>query len=128
MNNFLKKIKYLSLVLLIKPLSVLAYNFEKDSGLSETGGNAGYVDNLQNIKPEGLIISVVNYLLSLIGVIFLILIVTAGIKWMTAAGNEDQLKKAKSTITQSLIGLAIVFLAYLISFFVVQFFTGKVFS
>lgn len=129
MNYFLKKIKYLGLALLIKPLNVwAAYDFKTESGLESTANHAGYFASLKSLDPESLIILIVNYLLGIIGVIFLVLIITAGLKWMTAEGNEEQLKKAKQSLIQSLIGIAVVFLAYLISYFVIYFLTETVLS
>ena len=86
-------------------------------------------DNLGNaLKNTGLesnlelsIGTVVNGLLSLVGTIFLVLTVWAGIMWMTAQGNEEKVAKAKSIVTQATIGLVLVMAAYAITAFV----TGK---
>jgi len=58
--------------------------------------------------------------LSFLGVIFVVLIVYGGILWMTAMGNDQQVDKAKKIITESIIGLVIVVLAYSISFLVIK--------
>lgn len=50
--------------------------------------------------------------LSLIGVIFLILMIFAGYNWMTAQGEEEKVNKAKSIIIQCIIGIIIVVGAY----------------
>jgi len=63
----------------------------------------------------GVIISVV---LSLVGVIFLILMIYAGILWMTASGNEQQISKAKSLLINTIIGIIIVFSAYALTTFI----------
>ena len=52
--------------------------------------------------------------LSLIGVIFLILMIYAGYNWMTAQGEEEKVEKAKDTLTRAIIGLIIVVGAYAI--------------
>src|SRR3989339_79287 len=69
----------------------------------------------------GSISTVIVGVLSLAGTIFLVLTVYAGILWMTAQGNEDQVTKAKDIVTQAIIGLAITLAAYAITAFV----TGK---
>lgn len=51
---------------------------------------------------------VVNTALSLLGVIFIVLMVLAGYNWMTASGNEQKVDEAKSTIKRAIIGLVIV--------------------
>jgi len=56
------------------------------------------------------------------GVIFLILAIYGGFKWMTAAGNEESVEKAKKTITNAILGLVIVLAAYAIVKFIVEIF------
>ncbi len=62
---------------------------------------------------------IINVFLSVLGLIFLILTVYAGYLWMTARGNEEIVKKAKETLTNSVIGLILVLVAYSIARFVV---------
>ncbi|HPY99415.1 MAG TPA: hypothetical protein PK009_01180, partial [bacterium] len=51
---------------------------------------------------------IINGALGLLGVIFIALVILAGYNWMTAAGNEEAVKKAQNTIQHALIGLIIV--------------------
>ncbi len=62
---------------------------------------------------------VIRMALSLLGVIFLSLMLYAGFLWMTARGNDQQVEKAIKTIRQAVIGLIIVTSAYSITAFVV---------
>lgn len=62
--------------------------------------------------------TVVWVALGLLGVIFLALIIMAGFKWMTAGGNDEQIKSATNTIKAATIGLIIVVLAYSITYFI----------
>lgn len=64
--------------------------------------------------------SIVNILLGLLGVFFVILLVVAGWRYLTAQGEPDKTKKAIGTITSAVIGLAIVLSAYIIARFVLQ--------
>ncbi len=64
--------------------------------------------------------SLIQTLLAFLGVIFLILIIYAGLLWMTAAGNEDKVKKAQSILMSSIIGLIVLLSAYAISYFVIS--------
>lgn len=64
--------------------------------------------------------SLIAVLLAFLGIIFLILIIYAGLLWMTAGGNEDNVKKAKSILLNSVIGLVILLSAYAISKFVID--------
>lgn len=62
--------------------------------------------------------TVVKGLLSIVGTVFLLLTVYAGILWMTAQGNDEKVTKAKDTIQAAVIGLFIVMAAYAITAFV----------
>lgn len=64
--------------------------------------------------------AVVNVFLGLLGTIFLILILYGGFLWMTAAGNEERIKKATQVIGRAVIGLIIVAMAYGITYFVLR--------
>ena len=72
-----------------------------------SGDNGPYVHSDDNTLPVilGLII---NGALSLLGIIFIILVIISGYQWMTAGGNEETVKKAQKTITNSIIGLIVV--------------------
>jgi TRAP-type C4-dicarboxylate transport system permease small subunit len=67
--------------------------------------------------PE-IIGAVIAAFLSLLGVIFLILIIYGGFLWMTSGGNEQKVLKAKKTLTRAVIGLIIIVSAYSITYFV----------
>ncbi len=65
--------------------------------------------------------AIIGTFLSLLGVIFLILIIYGGFIWMTSTGNEIKVLKAKKVITQAVIGLIIILSAYSITSFVFHF-------
>lgn len=54
----------------------------------------------------------IQALLGLIGTIALLLLIIAGIVYITAAGNEEKIKQAKKIITGTIIGLGIALVAY----------------
>jgi Type IV secretion system pilin len=60
---------------------------------------------------------IIRTALQLIGIVFLVLMLYAGFLWMTAGGNEESVTKAKNIIKASIIGLAIIFAAYSITYF-----------
>lgn len=93
------------------------------SGLNETAGkvtafipqvadDSGANDFLAT--KVGQIISVA---LSFVGVLFFILMIYAGILWMTASGNEQQISKAKGLLINAVIGIIVVFSAYALTAF-----------
>lgn len=61
---------------------------------------------------------VIKAFLSLLGIIFVILMLIAGYNWMTAAGEEEKVRKAQKTIQRAIIGLVIIVLAYSITYFI----------
>ena len=96
------------------------YNFNKKSGLNTAADKAGYeTDNPKN-NIENYISGIITLVLSMLGVLFLILIIYGGFLWMTAMGNEEKAKKAKNLITDALIGLIIVLAAYAIAYFIIN--------
>jgi cbb3-type cytochrome oxidase subunit 3 len=128
MKPLYKKISLLFLtifLLLSFSSSVLASNsfdFAADSGLKSTADKTGHTkqtffNNANSL--EGGVANIIFALLSLVGMIFLILLIYGGVFWMTARGNETQAQKAKNIITNSVVGLAVVLLAYAISIFII---------
>jgi hypothetical protein len=61
---------------------------------------------------------IINVALGLLGMVILVLIIYGGFLWMTAAGNDDQVTKAKKIMTNAVIGLVIVMASYAIANFV----------
>ena len=105
----------------------IGFNVCRAANLSDWGDNlskaagqqgAGYDTTVTG--PEQAIGKVIQAALSVVGVIFLILMIYGGYLWMTARGNEPQVEKAKNLITAAIIGLVIVLAAYAISIFVVD--------
>ncbi|OGH58698.1 MAG: hypothetical protein A2725_03310 [Candidatus Magasanikbacteria bacterium RIFCSPHIGHO2_01_FULL_33_34] len=86
-----------------------------NSPLETVRGQAGFEasDSLGTISGR-----VINVALSMVGLMFLLLMVYAGFLWMTARGEEDQVNKAKSIIKGTVIGLVLVLSAYAITFLV----------
>ncbi|HAM88222.1 MAG: hypothetical protein US83_C0010G0041 [Candidatus Falkowbacteria bacterium GW2011_GWC2_38_22] len=58
--------------------------------------------------------------LSLIGILFLGLMIYGGFIWMIARGNEGEVTKAKDLIQAAIIGLVVVLAAYAITQFIGQ--------
>ena len=63
---------------------------------------------------------VIKIVLGFLGLIFLILILWAGFTWMTSAGNEEKISKAKKMMVAAIIGAAFVLAAYAITYFVID--------
>ena len=94
-----------------------------NQNLTNAGAEAGTSDSgdLQSIVG-----TVINAALTLVGLIFLILMVYAGYLWMTARGSDEIINKAKGIITAAIIGLVLVISAYAITVFVTKRFEKSV--
>ena len=98
--------------LLILPYFVFAADHMGDV-LKNVGKYGGYnsSDEYTLSKIAG---TAVYAFLSLLGVIFIVLMIYGGYTWMTASGDEEKVKKAQQTIKTAIIGLIIVVGAYVI--------------
>ncbi|MFH1890885.1 MAG: hypothetical protein ABIJ91_04985 [Candidatus Kuenenbacteria bacterium] len=95
-----------------------AFNFSKslDDIASEAGLKTGSEETSLTVIIGGIIYSA----LGLVGVLFLLLIIIAGLRWMMAGGNEETVAKAKSAIINAAVGVLIILSAYAITFFVIN--------
>ena len=75
---------------------------------------------LGNRDPRDAIGAVINILLGFLGLIAVALILLAGFKWMTAAGNEDKVAEAKKLMAAGVIGLVIILAAFALAQFVIR--------
>src|SRR3989338_5037168 len=69
------------------------------------------------------IVKLVNVLLGFLGIIAVIIILWGGFKWMTAAGNEENVREARNVIVAGIIGLGIIIASYSIAWFAVRAFS-----
>ena len=77
--------------------------------------------NISKVEGKGIgliMASVIKAFLGLLGIIFIVLIITAGYKLMTAGGNEEKVKEAQEMIKKAVIGLIIIVAAYAITYFI----------
>ena len=101
----------------------LSDSFSSTSLLTATAKASGY--NPQANSALALTSTVIAIALSLMGTLFIILIIYGGVTWMLAEGNEQRVEKAGNIIRQAIIGLIIVIGAYGISFALLQIFGGQ---
>lgn len=108
---------FATLPVLLLPATALAQLSEAKTDLTTVGTSIG-VDASKPL-PE-LIGNIIAVLLSVLGIIFVVLVVYAGFLYLTAGGEDDKVKKAKKLLTQSVIGLVIIVAAYAIAAFVID--------
>ena len=85
------------------------------SGLGETAGTTFKKD----VTVNSLVGTIITAVLSILGVIFLVIMIYGGFLWMTARGDESQVTKAKDLMQAAIIGVAVVLAAYAISIYVI---------
>jgi hypothetical protein len=111
----------LLLVILTFPFVALGGDKPKtlSNALEDTNAFANRGGYNQPLAPEIYIGRIVSIVLSFLGAIFMVLMVVGGFQWLTSGGNEEKVTKAKGLIKHSVIGLLIVFMAFMISYFIV---------
>ncbi|HRT11147.1 MAG TPA: hypothetical protein P5194_01210 [Patescibacteria group bacterium] len=70
--------------------------------------------------PRTVVARIVKIALGFLGTIAVVLIIVAGFQWMTAAGNEEKIGKAKKLMSAAVIGLVIVLMAFALSSFIIN--------
>lgn len=131
-NKKIKKLLFVfSLFFFFNSFSVNAYDFSQNSGLNEAAEKTGHSGSKifsgsdAGTSIETSVGEIIQAVISLIGVLFLVLLVYGGFLWMTARGNDQQVEKAKKIMTESIIGVFIVVSAYAISIFVISVFNSQ---
>ena len=104
-------------MMVLVPVTAQAIGIGDKSMLDSISTQAG-LGSVSEAEP--LVGQVIKAILSVVGLIFLVLMVYAGMLWMTARGDEGKVEKSKEIITAAIIGLAITVSAYAITVFVVS--------
>jgi hypothetical protein len=112
--------KYFFFILPLFLLAVFLFGLtpaKAQYGLDITAGKAGYS---KGETPISIATRGVNIALSLVYIIFFILVLYAGIRWMTAQGNEEHVTKAKNILEAAIVGVVVISMAYAITNFVLD--------
>lgn len=111
-------------IIILSCLTVLLFGSiayaEDKGGLVPAGEGSGL--NKTAISEAGTIPLAIglflNQALLYLGIIFFLLVVYAGLLWMSASGNDSKVEKAKDVLISAVVGLIIVVSAYAIVNFV----------
>lgn len=104
-----KLIKGFLVSILFTPIFVLGADLGQDVA-EGIGLEGGLVDMIANIVKVGL---------GLVGAVALAVIVYGGFLYVSAAGDETQIKKAKTVIIYTVIGIIVIGVAYALVEFVI---------
>lgn len=88
-------------------------------------GNTGLqtiqqTSGLGNSSIAEIVGTIIHIILTLLGVVSIGIVIYGGFRWMVAAGNEELITKAKKTLTNGAIGLAIVLASFGITQFILS--------
>ena len=107
--NFLKAAEViLSVLIVFAPLAVSA-QINRNFACDPTTGM-----NCQNTSVNGLIRTVINWLLAIAFGLAVLFLIIGGFWYITSAGNEETAEKGKSTAINAIIGIIVIILSYVI--------------
>lgn len=124
----LKRIQHLLGFIGLSALIAIPGLFEAHNAIAAS--STSIMDNLKTVASSSYdkttdettilttVAGIIKIVLSLLGFIFVVLIIYSGILWMTAGGNEKQVERAKNIIKNAFIGLTLVILAYAVTYFI----------
>ncbi len=87
--------------------------------------SGGVCDNGSRLTINDVLKTVVNVLSAVAGVIAVIMLVVAGLKYITSEGDSGKVNSAKSTLTYALVGVLVVALSQTLVRFVLNKVAGQ---
>lgn len=82
------------------------------------------IEELRNIAPQtnikDLVLTIVNYGLTFLGIVAVMMIIFGGVTYVTAAGQQESIDNAKKIITYALVGLLVIMVSFAIVYTVLQ--------
>lgn len=113
MSNRLKIIVLVIVILTGVPFTAQAVKFINCGGETRDANNQiTSVDQCDFNDLLVTIITVINYLISVAAVVAMYYILLSGFNLITSMGNPDKIQKAKGSISNAVVGFAIVVLAF----------------
>ena len=112
---------------LVKISSIATTTVAGFSGLLITKAFAGPLDWIGGINQGkggedlgGFVTKIINWAIGFAAVVAVIMLIAAGIKYITANGDENKIKSATTTLTFAIVGLVVCFIAVLLVNFVLK--------
>ena len=97
-----------------------------EGGLGAIGSQAYGENGAPQKNIQTVVASLVKIFLGFLGIIFVVLLIVAGFRYMTAGGDEDKVKGAVKQIRDAIIGLVIVICAYSITVFITTYVVNRI--
>ena len=102
---------------------LLAQNPEDSFNLASPALGTPF-ERLPQIRAQNAIQFVISFLFVVGSVAFFIMLLWGGVQWITSGGDKEGVEKARKKITQSAIGLCILFSSYAIMILIDKIFLG----
>lgn len=106
---------------LIVPVAIASSSYAQlDAGIKATctEPNCEVTKENASTKANDIVADVINIFSWIVGVVSVIMVIFAGFKYITSAGDAGKVTSAKNTLLYALVGLVIVALAQAIVWFV----------
>ncbi len=113
-KKFIFAVLLLAAVVNLVPTVVEAVNLKTEilQKMGQVHSNSGLPSE---DSPAVIVAIVIQGLLGVVAIIFFVLVVIAGIKWMMAGGNEETVSKSKQQILNGALGLIVIIFSYAIT-------------
>ena len=99
---------------------VLADDCDANGGLGSGMDCAKNDDMPETLTGDnGIVTTVINTMLFIVGILSVVMIIYAGIRFITAGGNAQQVATAKKILIYSVVGLVVALCSYAIVNFVI---------
>ncbi len=123
LNYHRRKMTFILLLILVINIilvqQALAFDHSASKYLDNLAGQEDlHIKTTKNISQ--IVGEIIKYVVGFLGVIFLILILYAGLLWMTAGGSQEDVNQARLILKWSIIGVIVVLGAYSISYYVIK--------
>ncbi len=110
----------LGMALLLPLVSTTPVKAQGFDGFGSFTGDIAEEGGLGSADLETVVGSGIRIFLSILGIIFLIMIIYAGFLWMTSGGSDEKAGQAQKLMQNAVIGLVIILAAYAITTFVTE--------
>ncbi len=103
--------------LMVGSLSMLSmFGFVANAALLNATDVPGSVTEASGGQTSlrGLILTIVDYFLGFLGLLAVIMVIYGGVTYVSSAGNDEAVGKAKKIIMYALIGIVIILLSFVV--------------
>ncbi len=77
-----------------------------------SGGSSGSYPWSSSVNFKQMLINIINYVLSFLGIVFLGLVIYGGYTWMFSGGDSQKIAKAKKILINASIGAVVILLSF----------------